>query len=118
MKKTTDGYPSSGWKYAPKCSRAIHLDLLSLIKRDKTSIRFVALAAAMAGPNDEENINLFISDDVTPRYATVDAALKASHAAVGEALLSSAGNQTSRAPPRGRSRGATTQHSSGSVVNA
>jgi hypothetical protein len=99
MKKTTDGVNSLGCAGQQDTAGSIH-DLLSLIRRIQTSIGFGGLAMAAAGRDDEENADFFILDDVTPRYATVNAALNACHAALGEALCHLLEAKISSAPAR------------------
>ena len=100
MKNPTDSGNSFGCAVAQDAAGSIHSDLLSLIRRIQTSIGFGKLAMATAGPDDEENADFFILDDVTPRYATADAALNACHAALGEALCYLLEANISSAPPR------------------
>jgi hypothetical protein len=100
MKKTTDGVNSLGFAGQQDTAGSIHLDLLSLIRRIQTSVGLGELAMATAGRDDEENADFFILDDVTPRYATVNAALNACHAALGEALCHLLEAKISSAPPR------------------
>jgi hypothetical protein len=62
-------------------------DLVSLIQRLQTAIRFSEPAMAAAGPDsDEADANYFILDDVTPRRALANAALHACRARLSETL--------------------------------
>jgi hypothetical protein len=99
MKKTTDS-DSCGWDGQRNAAGSIHLDLLSLIKRVQTGIGFGELAMAATARDDEEDAGFFILDDVTPRYAKVNAALNACNAALGEALCHLLEAKISSAPPR------------------
>jgi hypothetical protein len=98
MKKMTDGVNSLGC--AGQQPGSIHSDLLSLLQRIQANIGFGELVMATAGPDDEENADYFILDDVTSRYATANAALGACHAALGEALCHLLEATISSAPPR------------------
>jgi len=75
----------------------IAADLRSLIARIETSMRLID--AAMEQDDDESamiSADIFVLDDVTPRYATASAALNACRAGLGHALqyLSESGNPT------------------------
>jgi hypothetical protein len=66
---------------------SIFPDLVSLIQRVQTSIRFSELALAAARlDRDEADADYFILDDVTPRYAMANAALHNCRARLSEAL--------------------------------
>ncbi|RXT39434.1 hypothetical protein [Bradyrhizobium betae] len=80
-------------------------DLRSLISQIETSMRRIAMDAASDAASDaaldqehggdpESSADVFILDDVTPRYATANAALNACRAGLGHALqcLSESGN--------------------------
>jgi hypothetical protein len=87
MKKPTDGGVSFESRERQNAAGSIHSDLLSLIRRIQTSIRFGELAMATAALDDGEVAEgQYVLDDVTPRHAIAIAALNACHAAVGEAL--------------------------------
>ena len=83
----------------------IAADLRGLISQIETSMRRIAAAmdAASDAPLDQEHgsdpegsADVFILDDVTPRYATANAALNACRAGLGHALqcLSESGSAT------------------------
>jgi hypothetical protein len=62
-------------------------DLLSLMRRVETSIRFNDLALAVVSlENDDPDGNFFVLDDLIPRYAMANAALTASHIMLGNAF--------------------------------
>ncbi|OAF11937.1 hypothetical protein AYJ54_07430 [Bradyrhizobium centrolobii] len=65
----------------------IAADLRSLIARIESSMRLID--AAMTQENDSAIVgsaDIFVLDDVTPRYATASAALNACRAGLGHAL--------------------------------
>ena len=73
----------------------IAADLRALIARIETSMRLID--AAMEQDDDGSvttSADIFVLDDVTPRYATASAALNACRAGLGHALqcLSESGN--------------------------
>ena len=73
----------------------IAADLRSLIARIETSMRLID--AAMEQDDDASVVisaDIFVLDDVTPRYATASAALNACRTGLGHALhcLSESGN--------------------------
>ena len=73
----------------------IAADLRLLITQIETSMRRIAAAMDQEHSNDPEgSADVFILDDVTPRYATANAALNACRAGLGHALqyLSESGN--------------------------
>jgi hypothetical protein len=99
MKKTTDGGNSFGC--AGQQAGSIRPDLLSLMQRIQASIGFGELAMATAALDDEEVVEgQFILDDVTPRHAMANAALKACRAALAEALCHFLEAETSGVLPR------------------
>jgi hypothetical protein len=62
-------------------------DLVSLIQRLQTAIRFSEPAMAAAGSDsDDADANYFILDDVAPRCALANAALHTCRARLSEAL--------------------------------
>jgi hypothetical protein len=80
--------------------QVIAADLRSLIAQIETSMR--RIAAAMDAASDQEHgsdaegsADVFVLDDVTPRYATANAALNACRAGLDHALqyLSESGNR-------------------------
>jgi hypothetical protein len=75
-------------------------DLVSLIQRLQTTIRFSesALAAARLD-SDEADADYFVLDDVTPRYAMANAALHTCRARLSEALYHLPEAGMSGAPP-------------------
>jgi hypothetical protein len=82
-------------------ARSIFPDLVSLIQRLQTSIRFSELALAAARANsDDADANYFILDDVTPRCALANAALHTCRARLSEALDNLPEAAMSGAPPR------------------
>lgn len=83
----------------------IAADLRLLIAQIETSMRRIAAAMDQEhGSDPEGSADVFLLDDVTPRYATVNAALNACRAGLGHALqcLSESG---SAAGDRVRSHG-------------
>ncbi|MBR0822519.1 hypothetical protein [Bradyrhizobium liaoningense] len=75
--------------------RLIAADLRLLIAQIETSMRRIAAAMDQEHSNDPEgSADVFILDDVTPRYASANAALNACRAGLGHALqcLSGSGN--------------------------
>ncbi|MEY9402678.1 hypothetical protein ABIF66_002028 [Bradyrhizobium japonicum] len=65
----------------------IAADLRLLIAQIETSMRRIAAAMDQEHSNDPEgSADVFILDDVTPRYATANAALNACRAGLGHAL--------------------------------
>ena len=75
--------------------RLIAADLRLLIAQIETSMRRIAAAMDQEHSNDPEgSADVFILDDVTPRYASASAALNACRAGLGHALqcLSEAGS--------------------------
>ncbi|GMO37070.1 MULTISPECIES: hypothetical protein [Bradyrhizobium] len=75
----------------------IAADLRSLITRIESSMRLIDAAMMEAGPleiglaHDDKgdpagSTDIFVLDDVTPRYATASAALNACRAGLGHAL--------------------------------
>jgi hypothetical protein len=73
----------------------IAADLRMLISQIETSMRRTATAMNREHGNDPEgSADVFVLDDVTPRYATAIAALDACRAGLGHALecLSEAGS--------------------------
>jgi hypothetical protein len=75
----------------------IAADLRSLISQIETSMRRIAAAMDEEhGSDPESSADVFILDDVTPRYATANAALNACRAGLGHALqcMSESGNAT------------------------
>jgi hypothetical protein len=62
-------------------------DLLSLMQRIQTSIRFNDLALAVVSlENNDLDGGLFILDDLTPRHAMANAALNVCHIVLGNAF--------------------------------
>jgi hypothetical protein len=75
----------------------IAADLRSLISQIETSMRRIAAVMDQEhGSDPEGSADVFILDDVTPRYATANAALNACRAGLGHALqcMSESGNAT------------------------
>ncbi|SEN75238.1 hypothetical protein [Bradyrhizobium sp. OK095] len=75
----------------------IAADLRSLISQIETSMRRIAAVLDQEhGSDPEGSADVFILDDVTPRYATANAALNACRAGLGHALqcMSESGNAT------------------------
>ncbi len=75
--------------------RLIAADLRLLIAQIETSMRRIAAAMDQEhGSDPEGSAEVFLLDDVTPRYATAIAALDARRAGLGHALecLSESGN--------------------------
>jgi hypothetical protein len=73
----------------------IAADLRSLIARIETSMRLIDAAMEQDGDGSAMiSADIFVLDDVTPRYATASAALNACRAGLGHALqcLSETGN--------------------------
>ena len=73
----------------------IAADLRSLIARIETSMRLIDAAMEQGGDGSVMiSADIFVLDDVTPRYATASAALNACRAGLGHALqcLSETGN--------------------------
>ena len=73
----------------------IAADLRSLIARIETSMRLIDAAMEQDGDGSTMiSADIFVLDDVTPRYATASAALNACRAGLGHALqcLSESGN--------------------------
>ena len=68
--------------------RSVASDLISLIERVKTSMALVESALARAAPagDQETAADIFVLDDVTPRYARAHAALTSCNAGLGLAL--------------------------------
>jgi hypothetical protein len=62
-------------------------DFLSLMQRVQTSIKFNDLALAVVGlENNDLDGDLFILDDLTPRYAIANAALNVCNTVLGNAF--------------------------------
>ncbi|MBR0860049.1 hypothetical protein [Bradyrhizobium liaoningense] len=80
--------------------RLIAADLRSLIAQIESSMRLIDAAMIEAGALQDDSgdqagsADIFVLDDVTPRYATASAALNACRAGLGHALhcLSDSGN--------------------------
>ncbi|MBW7973644.1 hypothetical protein [Bradyrhizobium sp. BR 10289] len=73
----------------------IAADLRSLISQIETSMRRIAAAMDQErGSDPEGSAEIFVLDDVTPRYAAASAALDACRAGLGHALqcMSESGN--------------------------
>jgi hypothetical protein len=73
----------------------IAADLRSLIARIETSMRLIDAAMEQDGDGSVMiSADIFVLDDVTPRYATASATLNACRAGLGHALqcLSESGN--------------------------
>ncbi|MCK1743374.1 hypothetical protein IVA80_21585 [Bradyrhizobium sp. 139] len=67
--------------------RLVAADLRLLIAQIETSMQRIAAAMAQERSNDPEgSADVFILDDLTPRYATANAALNACRAGLGHAL--------------------------------
>ena len=65
----------------------IAAELRSLIARIEISMRLIDAAMAHEGDSASAgSIDIFVLDDVTPRYATASAALNASRVGLGHAL--------------------------------
>jgi hypothetical protein len=104
MKKPTDAdlsFERGGPQDADRSLLSDLMGLISLITRLQTSIAFSERAVATVGL-DEEKIDdtVFVLDDVSPRYATANAALNACHAALGEALCHLLETKMSGVSPR------------------
>jgi hypothetical protein len=90
--------------------RAIVSDLKSLIEHVQASMRQIEFAIAGEAPpgNQEVAGNFVVLDDVTPRYAKANAALRACNAGLGTALHFLLDAKTSKQPTNesgGRYRG-------------
>ncbi|MFT4121116.1 hypothetical protein [Bradyrhizobium sp.] len=69
--------------------RLIAADLRSLIAQIESSMRLIDAAMAQDHNRDEAgSTDIFVLDDVTPRYATASAALNACRAGLDHALKS------------------------------
>ncbi|MCK1385766.1 hypothetical protein [Bradyrhizobium sp. 21] len=67
--------------------RLIAADLCLLISQIETSMRRIATAMDQEHGSDQEgSADVFVLDDVTPRYVTASAALDACRAGLGHAL--------------------------------
>lgn len=66
----------------------IAADLRSLIAQMERSMRLIDAAMAQDDGDQTGSIDIFVLDDVTPRYATASAALNACRAGLGHALQS------------------------------
>jgi hypothetical protein len=86
MKSSTDGRVACDSSDTQDATGSIFSDLIGLIARLQTSIAFSEQAMATVGVDEDVAGSSFVLDDVTPRYATANAALNACHAALGEAL--------------------------------
>lgn len=70
----------------------IAADLRCLIAQIESSMRLIDAAMIDAGPEQDDNgdqagsADIFVLDDVTPRYATASAALNVCRAGLGHAL--------------------------------
>jgi hypothetical protein len=78
-------------------SQLIAADLRSLIAQIESSMRLIDAAIMEAGQTQDDGGNqagsadIFVLDDVTPRYTTASAALDACRAGLGHALQCLAG---------------------------
>ncbi|RXH26099.1 MULTISPECIES: hypothetical protein [Bradyrhizobium] len=76
------------------CRQLIAADLRALITRIESSMRLIDAAMMEAGVSETGpargdpagSADIFVLDDVTPRYATASAALNACRAGLGHAL--------------------------------
>lgn len=64
----------------------IAADLRSLIARIESSMRLIDAAMAQDNGDPAGSADVFVLDDITPRYATASAALNACRAGLDEAL--------------------------------
>jgi hypothetical protein len=86
MQEATDYRVSFAHQGQQDATSLLLSDLLSVIQRIQTSIRFNDSAMAVFSlENSDLDGDLFIQDDLTPRYATANAALTASHTILGNA---------------------------------
>jgi hypothetical protein len=78
--------------------RAIVSDLEALIQQVRASIKLIETAIVEESPlgNQEVATNVVVLDDVTPRYMSAAAALKACNAVLGGALHFLLDSRTSR----------------------
>jgi hypothetical protein len=101
MKHATDGGISLEYPGQKAGQGSILSDLVDLMTRLQTSIKFNEQAVATVGSDGEGVAGpVFVLDDVTPRYAMANVALNACHAAMGEALCGLLEAQISSVSPR------------------
>jgi hypothetical protein len=87
MKNPAGGDLSFEYGELQNAAGSICSDLIGLMTHLQTSIAFSERAMATFSLDDEYVAgSVYILDDVTPRYATANAALNACQAALGEAL--------------------------------
>jgi hypothetical protein len=87
MREAAD-YSISYARHEPRDPTSLLLtDLLSLMQRIETNVRLNDLAIAVVSlENNDPDSDIFILDDLTPRYAMANAALTASHTMLGHAF--------------------------------
>jgi hypothetical protein len=87
MQEATDYRMSLAHQEQQDATSLLLSDLLSMMQRIQTSIRFNDSAMATVSlENSNLDGDLFILDDLTPRYAMANAALTVSHTMLGNAF--------------------------------
>ncbi len=88
MQNAASGGPSAASEDPSDLHRAIVSDLMSLIERVRASVKLIELASAGEAPlgYQEAGTNIFVLDDVTPRYLRARAALNCCESHLGAAL--------------------------------
>jgi hypothetical protein len=97
MRDATDYCISLAYHEQQDAANLLLPDLPSLMQRIQTSIRFSDMALAVVSmENNDLDGDLFISDDLTPRYVTANAALNACHIVLSNAFSRLQGTHTTK----------------------